>query len=42
MQPSHESTWLAELNIQADSRSPFVRNFPISQNRMNMKIGNQL
>jgi hypothetical protein len=28
--------------IQADSRSPFVINFPISQNRMNVKIGSRL
>jgi hypothetical protein len=25
--------------IQADSRSPFIRNFLISQNHINMKIG---
>jgi hypothetical protein len=28
--------------IQGDSRSPFVRNFLISQNRINMKIGSRL
>jgi hypothetical protein len=27
-----------ESTIQADSRSPFIRNFLISQNRINMKI----
>jgi hypothetical protein len=27
------------LIIQADSRSPFIRNFLISQNHINMKIG---
>jgi hypothetical protein len=27
------------LCIQADSRSPFIRNFLISQNHINMKIG---
>jgi hypothetical protein len=29
-------------SIQGDLRSPFVRNFPISQKRINMKIGNRL
>jgi hypothetical protein len=28
-----------KYSIQADSRSPFIRNFLISQNRINMKIG---
>jgi hypothetical protein len=27
------------VSIQADSRSPFIRNFLISQNHINMKIG---
>jgi hypothetical protein len=31
-----------ENRVQGDSRSPFVRNFLISQNRINMKIGNRL
>jgi hypothetical protein len=28
--------------VQGDSRSPFVRNFLISQNRINMKIRRRL
>jgi hypothetical protein len=27
------------VHIQADSRCPFIRNFLISQNHINMKIG---
>jgi hypothetical protein len=33
---------MLKLNIQGDSRSPFVRNFLISQNHINMKIRSQL
>jgi hypothetical protein len=34
--------YVKSFDIQSDSRSPFVRNFLISQNRMNMKIGSRL
>jgi hypothetical protein len=33
---------MLKLNIQGDLRSPFVRNFLIFQNRINMKIRSQL
>jgi hypothetical protein len=33
---------MLNLNIQGDLRSPFVRNFLIFQNRINMKIRTQL
>jgi hypothetical protein len=36
------SIHLRFLHIQSDSRRPFVKNFLISQNRINIKIGSLL
>jgi hypothetical protein len=39
---NEQTIMLLHCNIQGDSRSPFVGNFLISQNRINMKIGSRL